>query len=177
VVLSRAQLRLALPARFLLVAACNPCECGWHKSGVRDCRCDDGQLARYAARLSGPLLDRIDLHVPVRPVPFRDLDAPADGEPSARVRERVVRARARQAMRLAPLGLATNREIPLSALHEFVNATPDARALLGRAVDQFGLSARAAHRVLRVARTIADLAEGERVGVHAMAEAIGLRGA
>jgi len=175
IVLARAQLRVALPAKFLLIAACNPCECGWHKSGVRDCRCDDGQLARYASRLSGPLLDRIDLHVPVRPVPFRELDSPARAEASRAVRERVLRARERQARRLAPRGLATNSEIPLSALHDVAAATPDARALLGRAVDRFGLSARAAHRVLRVARTIADLAGDPRVGPTAMAEAIGLR--
>ena len=177
IVLSRAQLRVALPARFLLVAACNPCECGWHRSGVRDCRCDDGQLARYEARLSGPLLDRIDLHVPVRPVPFRELDAPAGAEPSAAVRERVLRARARQERRLAPLGVATNCEIPASALHEFIAATPDARALLGRAVDKFGLSARAAHRMLRVARTVADLNGEERVAPSAMGEAIAFRSA
>jgi len=177
IVLSRAQLRVALPAQFLLIAACNPCACGWHKSSVRDCKCDDGALARYEARLSGPLLDRIDLHVAVQPVPFRELDAPSGAEPSAAVRSRVLRARERQAQRLDALCVATNAEIPASALHEFVAATPDARALLGRAVDKFGLSARAAHRVLRVARTIADLAGEERVGPNAMAEAVGLRGA
>jgi magnesium chelatase family protein len=176
IVLSRAELRVALPARFQLVAACNPCACGWYKSGVRDCRCDDGALARYEARLSGPLLDRIDLHVGVRPVPFRDLDAPAREEPSAAVRARVVRARERQRERLEAFGIATNAEIPASALHETVAATADARALLGRAVERFGLSARAAHRVLRVARTIADLAADTRVGPTAVAEAIGLRG-
>jgi magnesium chelatase family protein len=177
VVLSRAQARVTLPARFLLVAASNPCECGWLRSNVRDCRCDDGALQRYEARLSGPLLDRIDLHVGVKPVPFRELDGPADGEASAVVRERVLRARARQAQRLEALCVATNSEIPASALQEFVVATPDARALLGRAVERFGLSARAAHRLLRVARTIADLGGDARVGPSAMAEAIGLRAA
>ena len=177
IVLSRAQLRVALPAKFLLVAASNPCACGWHRSSVRDCRCDEGALARYEARLSGPLLDRIDLHVAVRPVPFRELDAPSGAEPSAVVRARVLRARERQELRLEPLCVATNSEIPASALHEFVAATPEARALLGRAVDRFGLSARAAHRVLRVARTIADLAGDESVGPNMMAEAVGLRGA
>jgi magnesium chelatase family protein len=176
VVLARAQYRVALPAHFSLVAACNPCNCGWHKSGVRDCRCDDDSIARYEARLSGPLLDRIDLHVAVKPVPFRELDGPAGEEPSARVRERVVRAREKQAQRFAALGFATNSEIPASALHDLTLATPDARALLGRAVGKFGLSARAAHRVLRVARTIADLAGDARVGAGAMAEAIGMRG-
>jgi magnesium chelatase family protein len=160
-----------------LVAASNPCECGWHRSGVRDCRCDDGALARYEARLSGPLLDRIDLHVAVKPVPFRDLDAPHDAEPSAAVRGRVLRARERQVQRLDALCVATNAEIPATAVQDLVAATPDARVLLGRAVERFGLSARAAHRALRVARTIADLAGDARVGPAAMAEAIGLRGA
>jgi magnesium chelatase family protein len=174
--LARAGRRLWLPARFQLVAAANPCPCGWYRSGARDCRCDDSAIARYAARLSGPLLDRIDLHVPVRPVPWRELAADgAAREASADVRARVVAARARQAARLARLRRHTNAEIPLGALDELVAATPDAHALLARAVEGFALSARAAHRALRVARTIADLAGERRVGREAMAEAVALR--
>jgi magnesium chelatase family protein len=160
------------------VAAANPCPCGWYGSGARDCRCDEGAIAHYAARLSGPLLDRIDLHVPVQPVAWRDLDA--RGEPresSARVQARIVAARTRQAARLAARGLRTNAEIPLAALDEAVQATPAARALLARAVDRLALSARAAHRALRVARTVADLAGEARVGSDAMAEAVALRAA
>jgi magnesium chelatase family protein len=178
VALARAGRRLWLPARFQLVAAANPCPCGWYRSGVRDCRCDDSTIARYASRLSGPLLDRIDLHVGVRPIPWRDLDASSGPrEASASVRARVIAARERQAKRLAPLARRTNAEIPLGALDALVDATPDARSLLARAVDRFGLSARAAHRALRVARTVADLAEERRVGVDAMAEAVALRAA
>ena len=176
--LARAGRRLWLPARFQLVAAANPCPCGWYGSGARDCRCDEGAIAHYAARLSGPLLDRIDLHVPVQPVAWRDLDA--QGEPresSARVQARVVAARTRQAARLAARGLRTNAEIPLAALDEAVQATPAARALLARAVDRLALSARAAHRALRVARTVADLAGEASVGSDAMAEAVALRAA
>ena len=176
VVLSRAAARVVLPARFQLVAAANPCPCGWYRSGVRDCRCDDDRLGRYAARLSGPLLDRIDLHVEVRPVPFRELDREKAGEPSRAVRARVIEARERQRRRLAPLGIATNRAIPAAALHRVVAATPAARALLGEAADRFALSARAVHRVMRVARTVADLAGEERVGTNPMSEAIALRG-
>jgi magnesium chelatase family protein len=175
--LARAGRRLWLPARFQLVAAANPCPCGWYRSGARDCRCDDSAIARYAARLSGPLLDRIDLHVNVRPVPWRDLDAcPGAREASAAVRARVAAARERQAERLAKLGVRTNAEIPLGALDGQIAATADARALLAHAVDRLALSARAAHRAQRVARTIADLAEAPRVGVEAMAEAVALRG-
>ena len=176
--LARAGRRLWLPARFQLVAAANPCPCGWYRSGARDCRCDDAAIARYTARLSGPLLDRIDLHVSVRPLPWRELDSAAGArETSAEVRARVSRARERQAVRLAPLAGRTNAEIPLGALDQLVEATPDARTLLARAVDRLGLSARAAHRALRVARTVADLAGERRVETDAIAEAIALRGA
>jgi magnesium chelatase family protein len=174
--LARAGRRLWLPARFQLVAAANPCPCGWYRSRSRDCRCDEGAIAHYAAKLSGPLLDRIDLHVPVQPVAWRELDGSgAARECSAHVQARVVAARARQAARLAKLGLRTNAEIPLAALDETVQATPAARALLARAVDRLALSARAAHRALRVARTIADLAGEASVGIDPMAEAVALR--
>jgi magnesium chelatase family protein len=176
--LARAGRRLWLPARFQLVAAANPCPCGWYRSGVRDCRCDDTTIARYAARLSGPLLDRIDLHVAVRPLPWRELAQPAEArERSATVRARVNQARARQGERLTPLALRSNAEIPLGALDALVDATPDALALLARAVDRLALSARAAHRALRVARTVADLDGQRRVGKEAMAEAVALRAA
>jgi magnesium chelatase family protein len=178
IALARAGRRLWLPARFQLVAAANPCPCGWFHSGARDCRCDDSALARYVARLSGPLLDRIDLHVGVRPVPWRELDGAGEArEPSDAVRARVVEARARQSARLAPLGRRTNAEIPLGPLDRLVAPTPDARALLARSVETLRLSARAAHRALRVARTIADLAGEERVNTTAMAEAVQFRAA
>jgi magnesium chelatase family protein len=176
--LARAGQRLWLPARFQLIAAANPCRCGWYGSGTRDCRCDDAGIARYAARLSGPLLDRIDLHVSVRPVAWRELDETgAAGEGSASVQARVVAARERQARRLAGLGIRTNSELPLRAMHDAVAATPSARSLLSEAVQRLSLSARAAHRALRVARTVADLAAEEQVGESAMAEAVGLRAA
>jgi len=176
--LARAGRRLSLPARFQLVAAANPCPCGWYRSGARDCRCDEGAIARYAARLSGPLLDRIDLHVAVRPVPWRELDgSQGEREASRAVQARVVAARERQLARLAPLGRRTNAEIPLGALESLVDATPEAKALLARAVDGLPLSARAAHRALRVARTVADLRGECRVDATAMAEAVALRAA
>ena len=179
VVHARAVGRVVLAARFQLIAAANPCRCGWYGSGVRDCRCDDGALARYEARISGPLLDRIDLHLAVRPVPFDDLARPPEGPGTAELRERVVSARAKQLRRLARAGLAAdhrhNAAIPVGALDELVAATPDAGHMLSRAVDRMALSARAAHRSMRVARTIADLEDEEKVGPGVMAEAVGFR--
>jgi magnesium chelatase family protein len=178
VALARAGRRLWLPARFQLVAAANPCPCGWYRSGVRDCRCDGGAVAHYAAKLSGPLLDRIDLHVAVQPVAWRELDASGGPREGSRdVQARVTAARERQRARLGALRVRTNAEIPLGALESAVAATGEARALLARAVDKLALSARAAHRALRVARTVADLVGEPRVGVEAMAEAVALRAA
>jgi magnesium chelatase family protein len=176
VVVSRARGTCRFPADFQLVAAANPCPCGWLRSGQRDCRCDEGVIARYRTRLSGPLLDRIDLHVNVPAVPWSELDAARPGEGSGSVRERVVAARRVQRQRGAAAGIRVNAEIPDGCLDELVAATPDARCLLGRAVEKLGLSARAARRVLKLARTLADLAGEAKTGPHAVAEALAFRG-
>jgi len=176
VVVSRARSTCVFPADFQLVAAANPCPCGWLRSGQRDCRCDDGALARYRARLSGPLLDRIDLHVAVPAVPWSELDSPSPGPRSVEVRERVEAARRRQLARGSKAGFRLNADIPDGCLDEIVAATPDARRLLGRAVGALALSARAARRVLKVARTLADLVGESKVGPRAVAEALEFRG-
>ncbi len=173
--IARAQGTAEFPAHFQLAAAANPCPCGWRLSERRDCRCDDASVARYAARLSGPLRDRIDLHVSVPEVSWSELDGPGDAPDSASVRARVAAARLRQAQRLAEFGVSTNAEIPIGALGAAVALTPEARALLAKAVERLALSARAAHRVLRVSRTVADLSGDDRVGPAAMAEAVDLR--
>lgn len=171
--LARARYRCELPADFQLVAACNPCPCGWHGSGQRDCRCDDGAIARYARRLSGPLLDRIDLHVRVRPVAWRDLAASCsdEAETSGEARERVARARDVQERRAG----RPNAALDDASLERLAQTTDEARALLGRAVERLGLSARAARRALRVARTCGDLDGREVVDAAAMAEALSYR--
>jgi magnesium chelatase family protein len=179
VVVARAHGSCTFPADFQLVASANPCPCGWRLSAVRDCRCDDGAVARYEARISGPLLDRIDLHVQVPAVRWRELEGGATGPSSGEVRTRVAHARETQARRLAGVrgaSAALNAALPAASVEALAAPTPDARALLGRAVDRFGLSARAVHRVLRVARTAADLAGERRVEAAAVAEAIALRG-
>ncbi len=175
VVVARAGVTCVFPARFQCVAARNPCPCGWYGSPLRDCRCDENRVARYANRVSGPLLDRIDLHVRVPTVKWSELEGLPTGADSSHTRSRVVLAREVQRRRLAPHSVATNAEIPDAVLDTLVCATPQARRLLGRAVDRLGLTARGARRVLRVARTIADLAEAERVETDAVAEALTYR--
>jgi magnesium chelatase family protein len=169
--IARASFRCELPARFQLIAAANPCPCGYYGSTVRDCRCDDASLARYRKRLSGPLLDRIDMTVQVGPVPWSVLRGKAQGPSSAEVRERVARARLKQRER----GVPSNAAIPDAGLDDLVRADDAALELLGRAVENLHLSARAARRVLRVARTVADLEGLEGASAEAIAEALEMR--
>jgi len=170
--LARARWHAVLPAAFQLVAASNPCPCGWYGSSVRDCRCDDAAVARYRTRVSGALLDRIDLVAPMPAVRWEALDAPPAGEPSTVVRERVARARERQRTRDG----ACNAEVADRALDGAARPSAEARALLARTVDRHGLSARRVRRTLRVARTIADLAGQPVVEGPAMAEALSFVG-
>lgn len=171
---TRAMLSARFPARPLLICAGNPCPCGFDGDPVRRCVCPPGRAEAYRARLSGPVADRIDLHVEV-PRLDRDelLDAgPGAAEPSAAVRERVVAARARAAER----GQARpNAELGPAQARRAAALDRPARALLARAVDRLGLSARAHDRLLRVARTVADLAGDEAVGAEHLAEALGYR--
>jgi magnesium chelatase family protein len=172
VLISRAAQQSEFPARFQLVAAMNPCPCGYLGDASGRCRCTPDAVARYAARISGPLLDRIDLHIHV-PRPPQSLlrGSAAPGEPSATVRERVVAARDRA---LARAGKANGQLGPREVDRDCPLRDTDA-ALLERAVERLGLSARAYHRILRVARTIADLAGSAAIDTAHLAEAIALR--
>ena len=169
--IARANYRCELPARFQLIAAANPCPCGFYGTPGRDCRCDDATLARYRRKLSGPLLDRVDLGVTVGEVPWAVLRAPSEGPTSEIVRLRVARARQHQRAR----GVGTNAAIPDAKLDELIRADDAALELLGRAVEGLHLSARSARRLLRVARTISDLADRESTNREAIAEALQLR--
>jgi magnesium chelatase family protein len=146
------------PARFQLIAATNPCPCGFLGDTFRSCKCIPGRLALYEERLSGPVMDRIDLQVAVPRLLKKDLFRHDPGERSAAIRARVVEARARQAARLRPFRVATNADIPSARLEEAVAPDSSARRKLEEAVDIHGLSARGVHRLMRVARTVADLA-------------------
>jgi magnesium chelatase family protein len=145
------------PASFALVAAMNPCACGYHGSSVRACICDLGALRRYRARLSGPLLDRFDLQVHVPQIAFADLSGTRQGEPSSEVQERVVAARRIQRRRLAGTGHHANAQLRARDLGRWCRLDGPSLADLERVVARRGLSARAVHRLLRVARTLADL--------------------
>ena len=177
VTIARAGGASVFPADFQLIAAMNPCPCGYLGDPRRACRCSRWEIDRYRTKISGPLLDRIDLHVRVPAVPFRDLQAAAPAEASAAVRARVVRARHRARGRSTRrLALRCNADIPGSQLRRIAKPTDEAIAILEFASRKIGLSARAIHRALRVGLTIADLAGSERVEAPHAAEAIGYRG-
>ncbi len=176
VVVARANAHVRYPCRFLLMAAANPCKCGYLSDPARACarvpNCGDD----YLGRISGPLMDRFDLRIDVPPVAFTDLDLPAGGEGSAEVAARVAAARQIQAERYAASpDLRVNADAEGAVLDAVASPDAPGRALLTRVAERFGLSARGYHRVLRVARTIADLAGADGVGAVHVAEAVGYR--
>ena len=174
--MARVQGTVTLPASFLLVAAANPCPCGWLGSQRRVCTCGLRAIERYRNKLSGPLLDRIDLQIFVSGVELSDLRQQAPAESSRAIRERVVRARQVQRKRLARFGCRTNAEMSLVAMQQTCLLSDRAERLLER-LNQVrqGLTARSVNRLIRVARTIADLAEREAIDEDCMAEAAAYR--
>jgi magnesium chelatase family protein len=175
VTIARAARTAVFPARFVLAAAMNPCPCGYAGDDRRACRCSPAQVARYRGRLSGPLRDRIDLIVEVPAVPVTVLADSAPGESSDAIRLRVLRARERQRHRYGGGGPRTNAELRGSRLADVCRLDAEGRALLRQAVARFGLSARGYDRVLKVARTIADLAIADEIGAGHVAEALQYR--
>jgi magnesium chelatase family protein len=176
VVVARANAHVRYPCRFLLVAAANPCRCGHLADAARACARVPICGEEYLGRISGPMMDRFDLRVEVPPVAFQDLDLPASGEGSAEVGARVAGARAVQARRFAGHETArTNADAEGKLLEEVATPCPEGRDLLSKVAARIGLSARGYHRVLRVARTIADLDGSETVRRPHVAEAVGYR--
>lgn len=176
VTIARARSTLTFPASFQLVAAANPCPCGFLGDPNRDCRCTPAAVDRYRSRLSGPLLDRLDLQLAVPAVPWRELAADRRGESSAAVAARVLAARAIQAERFRGCGAGCNGEMGSAELRRWAVLDGEPRRLLEHAARTLGLSARAWHRIQRVARTIADLAAAEHLAAVHVAEAIAYRG-
>jgi magnesium chelatase family protein len=173
--IARAAQSLSFPARFQLISSMNPCPCGFYSDPRRACVCSSTQIRRYLSRISGPLLDRIDIHVEVPRLSPQELMGKSVGESSATVRERVCKARQRQVARLQPDGLTCNAQLQARQLRAHCALDGGAHDLLKTAINQFSLSARAYDRILKVARTIADLDASESIQLHHIAEAINYR--
>ena len=176
ITVSRAKYSVEYPANFSLIASMNPCPCGYYNHPTKECTCAAGAVFRYMNRISGPLLDRIDLHIEVTPVSLEELSSDRVEESSATIRERVIRARAIQTARFEGIeGVHTNAMMNSRMLREYCPLGPAARTLLERAMERLNLSARAYDRIIKVARTIADLAGEEQIAPAHIAEAITYR--
>jgi magnesium chelatase family protein len=175
VAISRAQGTITYPASFILVAAMNPCPCGFFNDPVKECSCSATSIARYRKRISGPLLDRIDIHIEVPRVDYEKLADKRQMETSATIRARVQAARERQLQRFAGTKFTCNAEMGPAEVLDCCDVEPAAENLLKAAMQQLHLSARAFHRVLKLARTIADLSESEMIAANHVAEAIQYR--
>ena len=176
ITISRAKYTTEFPCSFMFVASMNPCPCGYYGDPTHNCCCTPGQIQRYMNKISGPLLDRIDIQCEITPVPFKDISQTQPGEPSAAIRERVIKARAMQAERFkADKGTHCNAQMTERMIHAYAEPDAEGLELLRMAMERFSLSARAYSRILKVARTVADLAASERVLTPHIAEAIGYR--
>ena len=175
ITVSRAKYSVEYPANFSLVASMNPCPCGYYNHPTKECTCPPSAVHRYMSRISGPLLDRIDLHIEVTPVPLAEMMSERTEESSETVRERVIRARKIQSERFRGLGIHTNSMMNSKMLRDYCPLDERSRSLLERAMAQLNLSARAHDRIIKVARTIADLAGEETISVTHISEAITYR--
>lgn len=174
--ISRAKLAIEYPASFMLIASMNPCPCGYYNHPTKNCVCAPGVVQRYLSRISGPLLDRIDLHIEIIPVPFEKLSEMQESEPSSQVRERVIKAREIQELRFRDVdGIYNNAQMSSKQLRLYAQPDKEGSELLKSAMQRLNLSARAYDRILKVARTIADLDSCESVLTHHLAEAINYR--
>lgn len=176
VTIARANMSLTYPANFLLVAAYNPCPCGYHGDRTNRCSCTSTQIQRYTAKLSGPLLDRMDMHIEVAAIPFNELSSSKQGRSSAEIKSAVSAARERQELRFkgAP-GISTNSMMNAKMVEKYCQIDTSTKKLLEKSVAQLGLSARAYHRVLKIARTIADIDGNDILQKRHVAEAVQYR--
>ncbi len=175
VTISRAIGSSTFPANLMLVAAMNPCPCGYRSDPRRQCNCNPLQVERYLGRISGPLLDRIDIHVDVPPVPFRELSNEQSGTDSQHMREQVIQAREVQSRRFADAPNNLNGKMSPRQIRQHCGLEPDAENLLKTAMEEMGLSARAHDKILRLSRTIADLDASDTITSNHLSEAINYR--
>jgi magnesium chelatase family protein len=176
ITISRAKYTIDYPASFMFVASMNPCPCGYYGDPTHHCVCTPGQIQRYMNKISGPLLDRIDIQCEIQAVPFVALSEMKPGEPSEKIRERVIKARQIQEGRFKDFkGIHCNAQMTERMLHQFAEPDAASMGMLRMAMERLKLSARAYSRILKVARTIADLAGSEHVESMHIAEAIGYR--
>jgi magnesium chelatase family protein len=176
VTISRAKVSIDYPANFMLVASMNPCPCGYFNHPEKECVCGPGVVQRYLSKISGPLLDRIDLHVEVVPVSFDEMTANRKTETSEEIRARVVKAREIQSVRFGDQeNIYCNAMMPSNMVKDICQISDTGRALLKTAMERLGLSARAYDRILKVSRTVADLSASEGIQVEHLAEAIQYR--
>ncbi len=175
VTISRAATAITYPASFMLIAAMNPCSCGYFGDPMHECVCSSQQVQRYRSRISGPLMDRIDIHVDVPAVPYNDLAKSAPAEPSREIRSRVAAARAIQSSRFKRTKIYCNAQMGSRHIRKHCEIDAPSASLLEKAIDKLGLSARAYNRILKIGRTIADLAGSEQIEVSHISEAIQYR--
>ena len=175
ITISRSSGRITYPCDFQLIAAMNPCQCGYFGHPTRQCTCRSGAVAKYLSKISGPLLDRMDIHVEVPPVEYKELSRSTPSESSQSIRERVNKARLIQQQRFSGTGISCNARITPATLHEFCRMTDDASRVLQMAFDRLKLSGRAYDRIVKVARTVADLDAEEIIGSPHIMEAIRYR--
>jgi magnesium chelatase family protein len=175
VTIARATTSLTFPARFMLAAAMNPCPCGYFNDMTRECVCSPMQIQRYVAKISGPLLDRIDIHIDVPAVKYADLAGKPPGEGSAEIRERVTEARAIQQQRFRGQYIYCNAQMSPRQIRSYCEIGDDSRRHLEHAMTKMGLSARAYDRILKVSRTLADLDHRPNIEAHHISEAIQYR--
>lgn len=175
ITISRAQGSITFPANFMLVGAMNPCPCGYYGDPLRQCKCPPGLVARYQRRISGPFIDRVDIYIEVPRIEYEKLSDDQAGELSSDVRSRVIKARAKQRHRFGNNGFSCNAEMTPADIMSFCQTEEDVQSLLKAAMKQLHLSARAFHRILKLARTIADLEESDIIKVNHIAEAIQYR--
>ncbi len=176
VTIGRAKFSVTFPARFVLFASMNPCPCGYLTHSEKECTCTAGQIRRYLSKISGPLLDRIDIHLEIPSITYTDLSSKKDGEPSEKIRERIEKARKIQLERFKnESGIYFNAYMKQKHIKNYVKISPDGENLLKNAMENLNLSARAYTRILKLSRTIADLDESKEIKPHHIAEAIQYR--